>query len=368
MVFRVVEPIASAAAARAQSRCAPRSIKFDRFEWMVEKATELGVDRILPVEATRSEKGLFEASRKRSERWAADRARKQPAIAARARAGDPAGGAIRQRRLAPTRGTATFWTRAAAPPLLREIPAERSDSVALLLGPEGGWTDAERAGGAPCADGRRFRWDPWCCVRKPPPAPPWPSSWTAWLARETITGAVANYSLDITLIVIFALVQWRITRMVLGRTSNAAMCATACYVFNVGIVRLLFAHVSQSCWPSIPLSTHLVSVLGAGALAYLMTATAMLAIYHGDATAARVLHADDDPGRRRVLNVAGNALMAAPFAAMGYGAFVERTDFRVREVDVPLPGLPARPGRPAHSAAQRHPPERLPERAANSPA
>jgi predicted MPP superfamily phosphohydrolase len=41
-----------------------------------------------------------------------------------------------------------------------------------------------------------------------------------------------------------------------------------------------------------------------------------------------------------VLNTAGNALMAAPFAAMGYGALVQRTDFRVREVDVPVVGLP----------------------------
>jgi 16S rRNA (uracil1498-N3)-methyltransferase len=37
-----------------------------------------------------------------------------------------------------------FLDEALAPPLLREIPAERSDSAALLIGPEGGWTDAER--------------------------------------------------------------------------------------------------------------------------------------------------------------------------------------------------------------------------------
>src|ERR1700751_5788930 len=30
-------------------------IKFERFEWAVEKATELGVTRILPFEASRSE-------------------------------------------------------------------------------------------------------------------------------------------------------------------------------------------------------------------------------------------------------------------------------------------------------------------------
>src|SRR5207244_12785680 len=44
-------------------------IKFDRFEWMVEKATELGVAGIVPFEAERSEKGLALAARKRIERW-----------------------------------------------------------------------------------------------------------------------------------------------------------------------------------------------------------------------------------------------------------------------------------------------------------
>src|SRR3954468_19783721 len=44
-------------------------IKFERFEWAVEKATELGVTRIIPVEANRSERGLFVGSQKRVERW-----------------------------------------------------------------------------------------------------------------------------------------------------------------------------------------------------------------------------------------------------------------------------------------------------------
>ena len=45
-------------------------IKFERFEWMVEKATELGVDTIVPVQSALSEKGLELAARKRIERWA----------------------------------------------------------------------------------------------------------------------------------------------------------------------------------------------------------------------------------------------------------------------------------------------------------
>src|SRR5579875_2859654 len=32
-------------------------IKFERLEWAIEKATELGVSRIVPVEANRSEQG-----------------------------------------------------------------------------------------------------------------------------------------------------------------------------------------------------------------------------------------------------------------------------------------------------------------------
>src|SRR6266581_4524572 len=44
-------------------------IKFERFEWMIGEAPELGRDSIVPVEAERSEKGLQLAARKRVERW-----------------------------------------------------------------------------------------------------------------------------------------------------------------------------------------------------------------------------------------------------------------------------------------------------------
>src|SRR6266853_1901326 len=44
-------------------------VKFDRFEWAIEKATELGADEIVPLAAERSEKGLVAASAKRAARW-----------------------------------------------------------------------------------------------------------------------------------------------------------------------------------------------------------------------------------------------------------------------------------------------------------
>src|SRR5205823_6293940 len=44
-------------------------VKFDAFEFALEKATELGVCAIVPLAAARSEKALLAAAPKRAERW-----------------------------------------------------------------------------------------------------------------------------------------------------------------------------------------------------------------------------------------------------------------------------------------------------------
>ena len=44
-------------------------VKFDRFEWALEKATELGVTMIVPLAADRSDKALLSAAPKRAARW-----------------------------------------------------------------------------------------------------------------------------------------------------------------------------------------------------------------------------------------------------------------------------------------------------------
>ncbi len=68
VVFRCQEKLA-APEAEVTLVLVPALFKFDRFEWLIEKATELGVARIQPFEAVRSERGLADAAPKRSARW-----------------------------------------------------------------------------------------------------------------------------------------------------------------------------------------------------------------------------------------------------------------------------------------------------------
>ena len=120
-------------------------IKFERFEWIVEKATELGVERILPVEAERSERGLARAAAKRLERWKRI-AREASEQSRRARLPEIDACISLQAALAAAADHRYVLEERTAPPILQALPAERKpqDRVALLVGPEGGWTDRER--------------------------------------------------------------------------------------------------------------------------------------------------------------------------------------------------------------------------------
>ncbi len=143
--FRTIEKLAAPAPTVRLVLCAAL-IKFDHFEWMIEKATELGVSEIVPVETIRSERGLERAAHKRIERWRriALEASQQSRRAFLPEVAEPE----------PLRDTlvreATYrfaFDENLAPPLNSALPALRNpqDSVAMLIGPEGGWTDDERA-------------------------------------------------------------------------------------------------------------------------------------------------------------------------------------------------------------------------------
>ena len=143
VVFRVIEPVETAELGVHITLCAAL-VKFDRLEWMIEKATELGVERIQPVDAARSEKGLFQASAKRAERWA--RIAREAAEQSRRLRAPEILAAVRLEDCLKEPGGARYrLEEASAPPLPRLLAAaERSEELHLLVGPEGGWTPEER--------------------------------------------------------------------------------------------------------------------------------------------------------------------------------------------------------------------------------
>jgi 16S rRNA (uracil1498-N3)-methyltransferase len=145
VTFAIVEEIELHPAA-VRTRLLASLIRFERFEWMLEKATELGVERVIPVEAERATQGLEQAAVKRLERW--NRIAREASEQSR-RDRLPVIGAPKSFRdaLAESADYRYALEEAEAPPLLSVLPTARraGDSVALLVGPEGGWTDRERA-------------------------------------------------------------------------------------------------------------------------------------------------------------------------------------------------------------------------------
>jgi 16S rRNA (uracil1498-N3)-methyltransferase len=147
ILFQVLEEIAVPPAA-LQLKLLPALIKFDRFEWLVEKATELGVVAIAPVAAERSERGLAEAAQKRAGRWR--RIAHEASQQARRSSPPEILGPI---SVEVATQLAFGWRyfldeKPGAEPLLSAIPPaearQPSGTVVLLTGPEGGWTDRER--------------------------------------------------------------------------------------------------------------------------------------------------------------------------------------------------------------------------------
>ena len=119
-------------------------VKFDSFEWAIEKATELGVDTIVPLAAARSEKALLGAAGKRAERWkkilleASQQSRRVRVPSLLALEKPDQAFASRQEGL-----RVMLSERAEAPPFRKVIGSLEAKHAVLAIGPEGGWTDAE---------------------------------------------------------------------------------------------------------------------------------------------------------------------------------------------------------------------------------
>jgi 16S rRNA (uracil1498-N3)-methyltransferase len=121
-------------------------VKFDAFEWALEKATELGVGMIVPVAAARSERALLVAAENRAERW---RKILREASQQSRRVQVPVlGGPLRPDQAfgkSPTGLKVVLSERGEAAALRGVLPSAKRAQATLAIGPEGGWTDEEFA-------------------------------------------------------------------------------------------------------------------------------------------------------------------------------------------------------------------------------
>jgi 16S rRNA (uracil1498-N3)-methyltransferase len=127
--------------------------KFDRMEWAIEKCAEIGVARIIPIIARRTDTHLASAAQKRHERWqrialqAAEQSRRStpPEIAAPVNLKDlsSAGVSPASRPEAGAAFCRIVLTECEDGTQLRDVLKNCPTEAILAIGPEGGWTDDE---------------------------------------------------------------------------------------------------------------------------------------------------------------------------------------------------------------------------------
>jgi 16S rRNA (uracil1498-N3)-methyltransferase len=115
--------------------------KFDRFEWAIEKCTEIGVSRIIPMIAHRTDAHLASAAQRRVQRWrriaheAAQQSRRDtaPEITEPAKL---------DKVIRNARGKAIVLAENEREQKLSNV-VDVSSELSLAVGPEGGWTEVE---------------------------------------------------------------------------------------------------------------------------------------------------------------------------------------------------------------------------------
>jgi 16S rRNA (uracil1498-N3)-methyltransferase len=127
--------------------------KFDRMEWAIEKCTEVGVARIIPIVARRTGAHLAAAAMKRLERWqrialqATEQSRRgaPPEVATPVKLKDlgSAGAPLASQPQAATTNCRIVLAESEGNTRLRDVLRPQLAGVVLAIGPEGGWTAEE---------------------------------------------------------------------------------------------------------------------------------------------------------------------------------------------------------------------------------
>jgi 16S rRNA (uracil1498-N3)-methyltransferase len=116
--------------------------KFDRFEWALEKLTELGVSHVVPMIAQRSEEHLVKAAAKRVERWRkiAHESSQQARRIAPPEIADPI---ALKKAIEKEQGSRIVLSESEEQVSLKSVLNNCAAPLSMAFGPEGGWSETE---------------------------------------------------------------------------------------------------------------------------------------------------------------------------------------------------------------------------------
>jgi predicted MPP superfamily phosphohydrolase len=154
-------------------------------------------------------------------------------------------------------------------------------------------------------------------------------------------GYLVGSAAELSILAGIFVVQWRLYSVAfthvagLGAAWRIAVRTFLMVAATVVLLGLVLSLPTVSSWH---LNALFVGYVRGGALLWSFASSAAWVIYRVLRLFRRRID-PVDPTRRALLRTAGTAAVASPFVVLGFGALIERTAFRVREIDVPIPGL-----------------------------
>jgi predicted MPP superfamily phosphohydrolase len=155
-------------------------------------------------------------------------------------------------------------------------------------------------------------------------------------------GFLLGFAAELALLGALAAIQWWIIRAAISFTESRLPVRWArtarVLLFGAGAVLLFGLILSLPNTHGLPMNAHLAGWIRGAALLWAFTSAPGWLVYRLLRPTLRRA-ASAAPGRRALLRTLAGAAAVAPIALIGFGALVERTAFRVREIDIPVPDL-----------------------------
>ena len=156
-------------------------------------------------------------------------------------------------------------------------------------------------------------------------------------------GPSIGNAVEIVAVVAMSLVQWRIAsqanyQIIRRLSGHPARWLSRLVVLAIAVATLgLMLNLPNAS--RIRLNPHLFGWLRGAGLFWALTSTPIWIARKLIGRFGPRPEPEVDPRRRALLRGAGTLAAAVPAALLGFGALVERTAFRVREINIPVPGL-----------------------------